>query len=77
MVRFDRADLWHRDEQVEHLGGGEVVGTGGEDLLEVDLARTQILFEFRLTEAFTRERTAASLSTGTLHTLRHRHPHWR
>jgi hypothetical protein len=26
MGRFDRADLWHGDEQVEHLGGGEVAG---------------------------------------------------
>ena len=46
-ARFDRADLRHRDEQVEHLGAGEVVGTGGEDLLEADRALTQILFEFR------------------------------
>ena len=28
---LDRADLRHRDEQVEHLGAGEIVGTGGED----------------------------------------------
>src|SRR3954447_17936375 len=47
MGRFDRADLWHRDEQVEYLGRGEVAGAGGEDLLEADRALTQILFEFR------------------------------
>jgi hypothetical protein len=44
---LNQADLRHRDEQVEHLGTGEVVGTGGEDLLEADRALTQILFEFR------------------------------
>ena len=47
MGRFGRADLWHRDEQVEHLGGGEVAGAGGEGLFEVDCALTQIPFEFR------------------------------
>src|SRR5205807_40445 len=34
-------------EQVEHLGGGEVAGAGGKDLLEADYAITQIPFEFR------------------------------
>jgi hypothetical protein len=43
---FDGADLRHCDEQVEDLGAGEVVGRSGEDLLEADLAFTQILLEF-------------------------------
>jgi hypothetical protein len=42
---LDGADLRHRHEHVEYLGAGEVVGGGGEDLLEVDLAGTQFLLK--------------------------------
>jgi class 3 adenylate cyclase len=45
--RLKDFDESHRDEQVEHLGAGEVVGTGGQDLLQADRALTQIPFEFR------------------------------
>jgi hypothetical protein len=44
---LDGADLRHRHEHVEHLGAGEVVGRGGEDLLEADIAGMQLLLEFR------------------------------